>query len=141
MRTLANRALEPKLFSSRDGAGQSLDMKQSSASANREHDTPRASQYVLPQNLGAALRQLSDADIGKLATAVLDERSRRNGPAPVREESHRKRPDETNSPSIPQGKVNAVRAAFQAGVTPNRIAREFGVSRSDVNKVLASKNR
>jgi transposase-like protein len=38
---------------------------------------------------------------------------------------------------LPQGKLNAVRAAFKAGVTPNRIAREFGISRSDVQRALA----
>src|SRR6201999_3969186 len=75
------------------------------------------------------------ADLERLATAVLDERSRRRGP-PARQESHGKRPDETNSPSLPQGKVNAVRAAFQAGVTPKRIAREFGLSRSEVKSAL-----
>jgi len=36
------------------------------------------------------------------------------------------------------GKLNAVRAAFKAGVTPSRIARQFGISQSDVRKALAS---
>jgi hypothetical protein len=40
--------------------------------------------------------------------------------------------------SLPLGKLNAVRAAFKAGVTPSRIAREFGISQSDVRKALAS---
>jgi hypothetical protein len=136
MRNLANRALEPKLFSSWGGdSGQSSDMKRSSALSSREDNTPRPSRYVLPQDLDAAIRRLSDADLERLATAVLDERSRRRGP-PAREESHRKQVDETNSPSIPQGKVNAVRAAFQAGITPNKIAREFGLSRSQVKSAL-----
>jgi DNA invertase Pin-like site-specific DNA recombinase len=39
---------------------------------------------------------------------------------------------------LTQGKLNAVRAAFKAGVTPSRIARQFGISRSDVRKALAS---
>ena len=141
MRTLANRALEPKLFSSWGGdSGQSSDMKRSSASASREDNTPRPSRYVLPQNLDAALRQLSDADIDKLATAVLEERTRRKGPlAP--DNSHRKQPDETNSPALPQGKLNAVRAAFKAGIIPNRIAREFGLSRSDVKSALNGRTK
>jgi hypothetical protein len=122
-------------------SGQSSDMKRSSALSSREDNTPRPSRYVLPQDLDAAIRRLPDADLDRLATAVLDERTRRRGQPPAREESHRGRPDESSSPSLPQGKVNAVRAAFAAGVTPNRIAREFGLSRSDVNKVLASKNR
>jgi predicted transcriptional regulator len=33
--------------------------------------------------------------------------------------------------------LNAVRAAFKAGVTPAKIAREFGISRSDVKRALA----
>jgi transposase-like protein len=34
--------------------------------------------------------------------------------------------------------VNAVRAAFKAGVTPSRIARQFGLSQSDVRKAHSS---
>jgi DNA-binding transcriptional regulator LsrR (DeoR family) len=34
--------------------------------------------------------------------------------------------------------VNAVRAAFKAGVKPSQIARQFGLSQSDVRKALAS---
>ena len=41
-------------------------------------------------------------------------------------------------PSLPQGKLNAVKAAFKAGVTPARIAREFGISLSDVRKAIRS---
>jgi transposase-like protein len=35
-------------------------------------------------------------------------------------------------------KPNAVRAAFKAGVKPSQIARQFGLSQSDVRKALAS---
>jgi len=38
---------------------------------------------------------------------------------------------------LTQGKLNAVRAAFKAGVTPSRIARQFGISQADVPKALA----
>jgi hypothetical protein len=130
----SNRLSEPKLSSS----GQrelSSSVGLSSSAVGRDVEAERPSRYVLPQDLDAAIRRLSDADLERLATAVLDERSRRRGP-PARQESHGKRPDETNSPSLPQGKVNAVRAAFQAGVTPNRIAREFGLSRSEVKSAL-----
>jgi hypothetical protein len=38
--------------------------------------------------------------------------------------------------------VNAVHAAFKAGITPPpEIAREFGISQSEVMKVLASNAR
>ena len=31
-----------------------------------------------------------------------------------------------------------LRASFKAGITPSRIARQFGVSQSDVRKALAT---
>ena len=34
--------------------------------------------------------------------------------------------------------LNAVLAAFKAGITPARIARQFGMSQSDVKKALAN---
>jgi hypothetical protein len=39
--------------------------------------------------------------------------------------------------SLTRGQVNAVRAAFKAGVTPSRIVRQFGLSQSDVRKALS----
>jgi hypothetical protein len=42
---------------------------------------------------------------------------------------------------LPQGKLNAVRAAFKAGVTPSRIAKQFGIYQSNVRKALASDER
>jgi len=53
------------------------------------------------------------------------------------EPSRKKRIKEVTSP-LPQGKLNAIRAAFKAGVRPSRIARQFGISQSDVKKALAS---
>src|SRR6266702_4080678 len=43
--------------------------------------------------------------------------------------------------SLTGGQVNAVRAAFNAGIAPPRIAREFGISQSEVRKVLTSDAR
>lgn len=40
-------------------------------------------------------------------------------------------------PSMTTGKLNAVRAAFTAGVKLSTIARQFGISQSDVKKALA----
>jgi len=39
------------------------------------------------------------------------------------------------------GKLNAVRAAFKAGVKPTLIARQFGLSDADVRRALASAER
>ena len=40
---------------------------------------------------------------------------------------------------LTKGKLNAVRAAFKAGVKPSAIARQFGISQSDVRKALAQR--
>jgi hypothetical protein len=45
--------------------------------------------------------------------------------------------DTTEIP-LTRGQINAVRAAFKAGITPPRIARQFGISQSNVRKALAS---
>jgi DNA-binding transcriptional regulator LsrR (DeoR family) len=39
---------------------------------------------------------------------------------------------------LTRGQVNAVHAAFKAGIKPSVIARQFGISQSDVRKVLTS---
>jgi hypothetical protein len=90
----------------------------------------------LPKDLDAAIKRLDDQELDRLASAVLEERARRKKP-PLVEEHQQKRQAEAVALSLPQGKLNAVRAAFKAGVTPARIAREFGLSRSDVQRALA----
>jgi hypothetical protein len=45
----------------------------------------------------------------------------------VSEGGQRKRRIKVVAAPLTQGKLNAVRAAFKAGVTPSRIAREFGM--------------
>ncbi len=109
------------------------------ASANpaiSEAVTAGSSRYVLPKDLQAAIKRLDDHQLDRLTSAVLEERSRRKRlTLPVGPEQRR----ETGSSavSLPQGKLNAVRAAFKAGVTPARIAREFGLSQSDVRRALS----
>jgi hypothetical protein len=49
----------------------------------------------------------------------------------------RQEPGEDRADSLTTGKLNAVRAAFKAGVKPSAIARQFGISQSDVRRVLA----
>jgi hypothetical protein len=43
--------------------------------------------------------------------------------------------------TLTQGQMNAVLASFKAGIAPSRIARQFGISQSDVRKVLAPESR
>jgi hypothetical protein len=42
--------------------------------------------------------------------------------------------------SLTRGQVNAVRAAYKAGVTLSQIARQFGISQSNIRKVLTADN-
>jgi hypothetical protein len=44
---------------------------------------------------------------------------------------------ENGAGSLTTGKLNAMHAAFKAGVKPSAIARQFGISQSDVRKALA----
>jgi LysM repeat protein len=102
---------------------------------NRETETASTSRYILPKDLDGAIRQLDDQELDRLVAAALEERARRKKPS-VPEESQSKRLAEADAVSLPQGKLNAVKAAFKAGVTPSRIAREFGIPLSDVKKAI-----
>jgi predicted DNA-binding protein (UPF0251 family) len=54
------------------------------------------------------------------------------------DENSRKQRAEAVAVPMTISKVNAVRAAFKAGITSSRIARQFGLSQADVMKALAS---
>ena len=115
--------------------------------------------HVLPKNLRNAVKHLSDGELDLMHAATLEEMKRR-GRTPqgagtdLQSLRHRfDRPDFLKKQSSPtkerrqvdiaevpltRGQVNAVRAAFKAGITPPRIARQFGISQANVRKALAS---
>jgi hypothetical protein len=94
--------------------------------------------YALPTNLPSALRHLDDDQLERLLAAVIAERQARSGKElPLEDEPRRQMRIKEVAVPLAQGKLNAVRAAFIAGVRPSRIARQFGVSLSDVRKALA----
>jgi hypothetical protein len=95
------------------------------------------SRHVLPTNLSNAVRHLSDQELDQLLSAVVAEQKRR-GKKLSAEISRKRRVEVVAAVPLTQGKLNAVRAAFKAGVTPSRIARQFGISQSDVRNALAS---
>jgi hypothetical protein len=93
--------------------------------------------YALPTNLPSVLKHLDDDQLDRLIAAAHAEQHRRGKTVPKLVEPLRKqRTKEVNAPPLAQGKLNAVRAAFKAGVKPSKIAREFGISQSDVRKAL-----
>jgi hypothetical protein len=51
---------------------------------------------------------------------------------------HQRTSGKLNWRLLPRGQINAVRAEVKADIKPSQIARQFGISQSDVGKVLAS---
>jgi hypothetical protein len=115
---------------------------------------------ALAKDLPKAIRYLEDRELDWLLRVAAEETKRRGRAMPVAEASPTNTPaassepipKQTKSPgrpthqrqirpaaaSLTRGQVNAVRAAFKAGVTPSRIARQFGLSQSQVREALAS---
>ena len=114
---------------------------------------------ALPKDLPKAIRYLEDQELDWLLRAAIHEAKRRGRPMPMAEArptdrppaSSKPIPEQTKPPDRPnqrqmrpaaaaltKGQVNAVRAAFKAGVTPSRIARQFGLSQSDIRQALSS---
>jgi hypothetical protein len=110
------------------------------ANSDKVTSQPR---HFLPTNLAGALKSLDDAEIDALLAAVTTEAERRGRlpTSPVKKLQTRQAPPEDGAGSLTSGKLNAVRAAFKAGVKPSAIARQFGISQSDVRKALAPKGR
>ena len=112
-------------------------------------NTPQ--RYVLPKNLRNAVKHLSDGELDLMHAAILEELKRRGRTPksaetdlPVPPDLTKIQPPPTKTAklnaaevSLTRGQLNAVRPAFKAGITPSRIAREFGIPLSDVRQALA----
>ena len=97
---------------------------------------------MLPKDLARSLMRLDNAEIDKLLSAVTTEAQRRGRLPKRRPQAEAKLAGgraarEEISHGLTKGKLNAVRAAFKAGVKPSAIARQFGISQSDVRNALA----
>lgn len=99
---------------------------------------------ILPTDLEASLALLSDADLERLGAALAQELARRGAApppetmAPTSSGPERRSPKaaQVTGPAVAAGKANAIRAAFQAGLKPAAIARQFGVPQALVREVL-----
>ena len=113
-----------------------------SASPITTEATESPQRYVLPKNLRNAVKHLSDGELDLMHAATLEEMKRRGRmPQSVEAKSpptEKRRHVDTTEVPLTRGQMNAVRAAFKAGITPSRIARQFGISQSNVRKALAS---
>jgi hypothetical protein len=107
--------------------------------------------HVLPRDLNKAVGHLSDGELDLLHAATIEEMQRRGRPPPsgsANPSSHPAAPPDkpashrtsvgNSEVGLTRGQINAVRAAFKAGVTPSRIARQFGISQANVRKALAT---
>jgi hypothetical protein len=133
-------AEEPDLFSTEQSNERPAQRTSKPASARRP---------ILPRDLSKAITYLDDEDFDRLFRAAMDEARRRGKLSKsfettlTRTEVSTGRPAKVtpakNKPALTQGQLNAVRASFKAGVSPSRIARQFGLSQSDVRLALAAK--
>jgi len=121
---------------------------------------PAPQRHVLPKNLPNAVKHLNDKELDLLHAATLEEMKRRGRlrPSvgadsaqssrhplgsqtkrllPTNKTPHRRQADIPET-SLTRGQINAVRAAFKAGITPARISRQFGISQSNVRKALTT---
>jgi len=125
----------------RDGGGPSAVPKGKAGPASQASQR----RHFLPTDLAGALKRFDDGEINELLTAVTTEAERggRRPPSPAKEKPVEEKPQrrreaaDDGAGSLTTGKLNAVRAAFKAGVKPAAIARQFGISQSDVRKALA----
>jgi DNA invertase Pin-like site-specific DNA recombinase len=134
-------SIKPDLFSAQPPPDTSSPSASEQKSPPLHTDEPAAAasqSYALPTNLPSALSHLDDDQLNRLLSAVIGELKRRGRKLSVPVETSRKQRTKEVAPPLAQGKLNAVRAAFKAGITPSRIARQFGISLSNVRKALAS---
>ena len=95
--------------------------------------------HVLPRDLPSAIKHLNDKELDQLVAAALAEQKRRGAKFAVTPSPPiRKQRVELAGAPLTTGKLNAVRAAFKAGVKPTQIARQFGLSDADVRSALRS---
>jgi hypothetical protein len=94
--------------------------------------------HILPKDLPGAIKQLDDQELDRLLAAVVAEQKRRGRKPSVTAQTSDKPRIEAAAVHLTPGKMNAVLAAFKAGVRPSQIARQFGLSQSDVRQALAS---
>jgi hypothetical protein len=138
----------PNLFSTHMVQDGSTPTRRASA---KEAPADTATQrHVLPRDLPNAVKYLSDTELDLLITTSVQEAKRRgrlppsaqpnptDEPVAKQSSSRHKGQTEIANVSLTRGQVNAVRAATKAGIKPSQIARQFGISQSDVRKVLAS---
>jgi DNA-binding CsgD family transcriptional regulator len=140
----------PDLFSTDAGRDTSPPTRPPTTEARAE---PAPQRHVLPKNLRNAVKHLNDEELDLLHAATLEEIKRRGRlqpnvgadlaqtsrhakRTPLKDKISQRRRVDVAETTLTRGQINVVRAAFRAGITPARIARQFGISQSNVRKAL-----
>lgn len=131
-----------------DRFGEHARVRVSKAPVETGTSSPRP--YLLPEDLPNALRWLADDELETLAKCVSMERRRRSLPAaedgdtaespipaPRTVSANLTRRLSFSSSRLTQSRINAIRAAFKAGVKLSMIARQFGVSQAAIRDALS----
>jgi hypothetical protein len=82
-----------------------------------------SSRYLLP--LSGGIKQLTDQEFDRLLAAVLAEQRRRGRKLPLSTKTSREPLIKEIGPPLTLAKLNAIRAAFKAGVAPSRIPADL----------------
>ena len=114
------------------------------------HDIGDRPRFALPGDLAGSLRHLEDNQLDTLLRAANAEAERRGwkspqtvpgrprrDSAPAPRANARKRKDTALTP----GQEKIVRAALAAGVGPAAIARQFGIPRTQIQRIAAAAKR
>ncbi|MCY4396400.1 MAG: hypothetical protein OXC10_14830 [Rhodospirillaceae bacterium] len=127
-------------------------MARKSASGVAGQQRPR---LVLPADLDRSLRVLDDGELDRLAKAVTEEVRRRGRGLPGGSSAPERKTERPGSArpakakpatagggaSVTPGQERLILAAFEAGLTPAAIAREFRLARATVQQVVATARR
>jgi hypothetical protein len=153
---MAKRATYPNEMPDLFGTASATRLSSEKLPSKRKSSADR--RHVLPSNLSAALSYLTEEEFQALASAVNDERNRRNAIARFAKPAGRNPEQERNSaspttqkprkaqatkidaPPLTQTRINAVRAAIKAGLKPKTVARQFGISLSILQRALSNKS-
>ncbi len=110
-----------------------------------------ALRYGLPSDLSGSLRRLDDGQLDGLLRAAIAEARRRGrlpdaiaSPEPpgAKKAPARAAPSGAKAagkPPLPPGQAKVIRAALEAGVKPAAIARQFRVSRAQVERIAGER--
>jgi len=134
----------PDLFAFAAVRGDGLRLPQ--PAAERAETAAAADPAAMAGQLLAGLAKLPDSDLLSLVSALGAEAKRRGltsvrtADEPAPKSGLRLKPSASAGKSgaapIPTSKVNAIRAALEAGVKPGAVARQFGVSVAQIRKLF-----